>query len=200
MRVLRNGDPGSAEILVKAPATGTCKIGGCDRDVYARQVCSFHYKQGRAGRPAAPPHKRGVCSVEGCDSPHRARGYCGKHYARVYRHGAVDWEPKRAQGYTNRDGYVVVYVDSKQVLEHRVVMAEILGRPLRKNENVHHINGSKTDNRPENLELWVSSQPSGQRVADLVSWAEEILALYGSEADSPSGGWLSASVNSAVTV
>jgi hypothetical protein len=37
----------------------------------------------------------------------------------------------------------------------------------------------KNDNRPENLELWAGHQPKGQRVADLVSWAREILARYG---------------------
>ncbi len=65
------------------------------------------------------------------------------------------------------------------ILEHIAVMEVKLGRRLRKGENVHHRNGVKTDNRPENLELWVTKQPLGQRPADLVAYAKEILDLYG---------------------
>lgn len=68
-----------------------------------------------------------------------------------------------------------------RIAEHTVVMSRKIGRPLRPGENVHHKNGVRADNRPENLELWRKVQPTGSRVADLIEHAKQILAEYGED-------------------
>jgi hypothetical protein len=57
---------------------------------------------------------------------------------------------------------------SPYVFEHILVTEQMLGRFLLPDETVHHKNGVRHDNRPENLELWVRPQPSGIRVQDAV--------------------------------
>jgi hypothetical protein len=112
---------------------------------------------------------------------------CDRHYKRTLQYGdpgsaeigKLDGE---APGYVNKNGYKILFRDGKQVKEHRYIMAEYLKRPLLPHETVHHINGVRHDNRIENLELWSTSQPYGQRVEDKVEWAIQLLQTYRPEA------------------
>ena len=85
-----------------------------------------------------------------------------------------------------KDGYKQLLLKSHPnsakngyVMEHVVIMANHLGRPLRKGETVHHKNGIRDDNRLENLELWVNTIRHGQRLQDKLKYYKEFLEQYG---------------------
>ncbi len=131
------------------------------------------------------------CRVDGCSRAVRAKGLCSGHYQQERR--GAEFTPVRPQrkagsGSITKNGYVIRYIPGHPeantfgaVLEHRMVMSDFLGRPLRPDETVHHKNGVKTDNRIENLELWSGLHPRGARVEDQVLWALEILKRYKDE-------------------
>jgi hypothetical protein len=108
------------------------------------------------------------------------RGYCPRHYILcaegklpgfklLPRRGSLKRtteHPLELRGIDKR-GYAWIRLkpDGIQVPEHRYVMEQTLGRELRKGESVHHLNGRRDDNHPNNLELWVVAPRSGIRAS-----------------------------------
>jgi hypothetical protein len=121
--------------------------------------------------------------VDGCTRTvtSHAGSLCEMHRSRMRRNGEVG-APTQAiatdgEGSIDKAGYRVLrfgtFPNRTDIYEHRLVMERHLGRSLLPNENIHHRNGRRADNRLENLELWVETQLAGQRVEDLVAFVVE---------------------------
>lgn len=164
----------------------TCSIENCELERKARSYCHRHLGRFyRHGDPLGSRKIRGfiACSVDGCAKKQIARTYCQMHYRRWSLYGdpliTKVAEVVRGAKYKKVLAPESPMADTKGlVYEHRYVMSLMLGRPLEEGENVHHKNGNKMDNRPENLEVWNTRQPSGQRPEDKLNYALEILELY----------------------
>lgn len=70
-------------------------------------------------------------------------------------------------------------------MEHRLVMEKILGRPLYPFETIHHKNGRRADNRPDNLELKASHHGVGQDPKELAAW---LVRYYRAEVEAALAG------------
>jgi hypothetical protein len=122
-----------------------------------------------------------IKTCEHCRQEYSARSYNAE--TRRFCSRACANLARPAKGYIHkRTGYRMISLGSRIAgvrEEHRVVMQQILGRELLPGETVHHKNGVRDDNRPENLELWSNRHGKGHRVADQVAFAKETLAIYG---------------------
>lgn len=143
-----------------------------------------------------------ICKMPGCgDAEIKGHGFCDRHYQQ-YRKGIIDTEGNQLRElkigkgkakydgrYVDRHGYVHILLPDHPmancegyVLEHRLVVAKMLGRCLTAQEIVHHHNGKRADNAPENLELMrrFDHFPGHSVYAeDVVAYAADILSVNG---------------------
>ncbi len=167
-----------------------CSFEGCESSVRARGYCTGHYYQYNKGLELKELNPRSYksleCDFSGCDRSVESSWLCRTH-ARQKREGRdlSPIKPRRKRNGVTGKGYKLLHrpdhpnsTKHGQIMEHVLVMSDHLNRPLRAGENVHHLYGHKLDNRIENLELWITTQPSGQRVSDRVKHAVEIIETY----------------------
>lgn len=91
---------------------------------------------------------------------------CGMHAQRVRRYGDPNYLTPEVQRRANSRAAMLARVDEVKPTtyrklygrhEHRVIAEQMLGRPLQRNEIVHHIDGNKHNNDPSNLQVMTQS-------------------------------------------
>lgn len=144
----------AVKTAVKSVGVPSRSVGGRLRDDEGAEGMAADYLAGLSQAQIAAKYKTSqvrvsrILAANGVETRRR--------HAKGERHGM--WRGGRT---ISSQGYALVLVGRGHpmadgqgyALEHRLVMSELLGRPLHQHETVHHINGDKSDNRPSNLQL-----------------------------------------------
>lgn len=116
-------------------------------------------RKNRTGTHASPETKKKLSMMRTGRTYNRPKRY-------VDQHGYVIlWDP--THHLANKTGYVK---------EHRLVMEQKIGRKLKKEEVVHHKNGIKDDNHPENLDIMTLSKHAAHHAEELRDWQSGYMA------------------------
>lgn len=127
------------------------------------------------------------CFVTFSDKTRFTNGYCSAHYQQFRKRGkdiskmsAIHpTSSKITMGHITAGGYRAFMRSGTLLLEHRVIMELMIKRDLCPDEIVHHKNGNKLDNHPDNLEIMTTKKHNnGKRPKDLLEYAREIIARY----------------------
>lgn len=103
------------------------------------------------------------CSVDSCHNRVVARNLCDNHYRRMKRNGSPLLHINQEWGNAKTiraDGYIYITRNGKQVMEHRWLMEQSIGRELYDFEVVHHKDGNRENNSLMNLVLMTRSEHS----------------------------------------
>lgn len=161
------------------PAERTPSAAAAVGSVYCSRACKAAAQEGeRVERPQVPCEQCGDVMVLEPDDVSHGKRYCSRECAGIAR------RRKPGERYVDKQGYAhITTTDGRSVREHVHVMEQVIGRPLVRGETPHHMNLVRDDNRPENLELWLTHQPSGARVDDLIPHWIEMLDRYADRLD-----------------
>lgn len=141
----------------------TCSIDGCLDQIKCRGLCSFHDQRRRNGvnllapRKLRYPAKGFICCIEDCSEPVWSAGLCHFHDGRKRTgrslYAAKDYRSLFKVGWIHKGYRWITLDDGSEVMEHRNLMEEYIGRKLLYNEVVHHKDEDKLNNDIDNLEI-----------------------------------------------
>lgn len=109
------------------------------------------------------------CGKQFQGNQYRNQIFCSKSCARYFEYSTKHGPSWKGGKIITSSGYIDIWVgrdypnckNKGYYAEHRYIIEQHIGRSLERHETVHHINGDKTDNRFENLQLRTGRHGNG---------------------------------------